>query len=226
MSKILVIDDEPGILEIVDTYLRAEGFEVLTALNGDNGLSLARTEKPNLIVLDIMLPGMNGLEVLTSLRQESKAYVILLTAKTDEVDKIVGLSMGADDYLTKPFSPRELVARVQAALRRVGYLQDNEKRKIEIGKLEIDLDGRKVVKRGMEIELTNTEFEILILLANHQGIVLSRDRILDHVWGNNFFGERRVVDVHVGHLRSKLNEPNLIETVRGVGYRLSDKGKK
>jgi len=219
-SKILIIDDEASILNLVTAYLRPEGYEVQTAINGRSGFRLARTFKPDLIVLDIMLPEMDGLEMLAQLRRESDVYVILLTAKTEETDKIVGLSVGADDYLTKPFSPRELVARIKAALRRLhggGDLRDSQLMRFQ--HLRIDSAGRRVWVDEREIELTSTEFDLLKTLAAHRGMVLSREQLLEQVWGQDFFGEIRVVDVHLGHVRQKLGEHHGIVTVRGVGYR-------
>ena len=219
-SKILVIDDEASILNLVTAYLRPEGYEVQTAQNGRSGLQTARTFKPDLIVLDIMLPEMDGLEMLAQLRHESDVYVIMLTAKTEETDKIIGLSVGADDYLTKPFSPRELVARIKAALRRLhggSDLRDSQLMRFQ--HLQIDVAGRRVWAEGREVELTSTEFDLLKTLATHRGMVLSREQLLEQVWGQNFFGEIRVVDVHLGHVRQKLAPHHGIVTVRGVGYR-------
>ena len=219
-SKILIIDDEPSILNLVTAYLKPEGYEVMTAGNGRTGLNLARTFQPDLIVLDIMLPGMDGLEMLANLRRESDVYVIMLTAKTDETDKIVGLSVGADDYLTKPFSPRELVARIKAALRRLNAgSSQTESALLQFAHLKMDPAARRVWADGHEVELTATEFDLLQMLAEHRGIVLSREQLLEKVWGQNFFGEMRVVDVHLGQVRRKLGEHHGIVTVRGVGYR-------
>ena len=219
-SKILIIDDEPSILNLVTAYLKPEGYEVMTAGNGHTALHLARTFQPDLIVLDIMLPGMDGLEMLANLRRESDVYVIMLTAKTDETDKIVGLSVGADDYLTKPFSPRELVARIKAALRRLNAgSNQTETQTLQFAHLKIDPAARRVWADGQEIELTATEFDLLQTLAEHRGLVLSREQVLEKVWGQNFFGEMRVVDVHLGQVRRKLGEHHGIVTVRGIGYR-------
>ena len=227
-AKILIIDDEQSILNLVTAYLRPEGYRVEVALNGRSGLQAAQTFKPDLIVLDIMLPGMDGLELLSRLRRESargelsrtSVYVILLTAKNEETDKIVGLSVGADDYLTKPFSPRELVARIKAALRRLqagSDLPDSQIMRFE--HLRLDTAGRRVWMDEREVELTSTEFDLLKTLAAHPGMVLSREQLLEQVWGQNFFGEVRVVDVHLGHARQKLGPHHGIVTVRGVGYR-------
>lgn len=219
-SKILIIDDEQSILNLVTAYLRPEGYEIETAVNGRSGLQLAQSYKPDLIVLDIMLPGMDGLELLAQLRRESDVYVIMLTAKNEETDKIIGLSVGADDYLTKPFSPRELVARIKAALRRLhssSSMPDDQMMRFQ--HLRIDLSGRRVWTNDKEVELTSTEFDLLKTLATHWGMVLSREQLLEQVWGQNFFGEIRVVDVHLGHVRQKLAPHHGIATVRGIGYR-------
>lgn len=221
--KILIIDDEPSILNLVSAYLRPEGFEVYTATDGPSGLKAARAYKPELIVLDIMLPGMDGLEVLNRLRRESSVYVILLTARAEETDKIVGLSVGADDYVTKPFSPRELVARIKAALRRMQLLSQEEgEGKLNFRHVQIDLDARRVFVEGQEVDLTTTEFELLKALAQNAGRVMSRERLLEKVWETDYYGDLRVVDVHIGHIRQKMGRPELIATVRGVGYRFED----
>jgi two-component system alkaline phosphatase synthesis response regulator PhoP len=219
-TKILVVDDERSILDLVAAYLRQEGYEVRAAMDGPSGLAEARTFQPDLIVLDIMLPRMDGIEVLTRLRRESDAYVILLTAKSEETDKIVGLSVGADDYLTKPFSPRELVARVKAALRR---LRDEAgpagPPALAFRHLRIDTGSRQAWVDGELVDLTATEFDLLRILAEHRGMVLSREQLLQQVWGYEFFGEDRVVDVHISHIRQKLGDQDPITTVRGIGYR-------
>lgn len=221
--KILIIDDEPSILNLVTAYLRPEGYEVHTANDGPAGLQAARAYKPDLVVLDIMLPGMDGIELLTHLRRESDVYVILLTAKTEEVDKIVGLSVGADDYVSKPFSPRELVARIKAALRRLQSVSGpHEGQVLNFKRLRIDTASRQVWMDGNLVELTAMEFDLLHALAEHRGMVMSRERLLEKVWGHDYFGDLRVVDVHLGHIRQKLGDENLIVTVRGVGYRLED----
>jgi two-component system alkaline phosphatase synthesis response regulator PhoP len=222
-AKILVVDDEQSILDLVTAYLRREGYEVRTAMDGPGGLKAARAYKPDLIVLDIMLPGMDGIEVLTHLRRESDVYVMMLTARSEETDKIVGLSVGADDYLTKPFSPRELVARVKAALRR---LRDGvgpaEGTTLAFRHVRIDTGSRQVWVDGEPVDLTSTEFDLLKSLAEHRGQVLSREQLLQQVWGYDFYGEERVVDVHIGHIRQKLGDSRFIVTVRGVGYRFDD----
>ena len=220
-AKILVVDDEPNIIELVAAYLRREGYEVFTAPDGPAGLKAARALKPDLIVLDVMLPGMDGLEVLTRLRRESEAYVILLTARSEETDKIVGLAVGADDYLTKPFSPRELVARVKAALRRL-HAGSGDASVLAFRHVRIDPGRRQVWLDGQAVDLTAVEFDLLRALAEHRGMVLSREQLLAKVWGYDFYGETRVVDVHIGHIRHKLGGDAFIATVRAVGYRFED----
>lgn len=224
MTKILVIDDEPSIVNLVQAYLKPEGYDVYTAADGHAGMKAARAFKPDLVVLDLMLPGMDGYEVLSQLRRESNVYVILLTAKTEETDKIVGLSVGADDYVTKPFSPRELVARIKAALRRIqpGKGDDHPEQILSFLHVRIDPQARQVWVDDREIELTAVEFDLLKTLAENRNRVLTRERLLELVWGGTYFGDMRVVDVHLGHIRQKLSPGNFITTVRGVGYRFED----
>ena len=224
MAKILVIDDEPSIVNLVTAYLKPEGYEVYTAADGNAGLKAARAYKPDLIVLDLMLPGMDGVQVLSQLRRESNVYVILLTAKTEETDKIVGLSVGADDYMTKPFSPRELVARIKAALRRLqpGTGAGSENSILAFRHVRIDVGARQVTIDELPVELTAVEFDLLKTLAENRGRVLSREQLLETVWGGTYYGEIRVVDVHLGHIRQKLGPDTYIATVRGVGYRFED----
>jgi two-component system alkaline phosphatase synthesis response regulator PhoP len=224
MTKILVVDDEPSITNLVSAYLKPEGYEVFVASDGNAGLKAARAFKPDLVILDVMLPGMDGVELLSRLRRESDVYVIMLTAKTEETDKIVGLSVGADDYVTKPFSPRELVARVKAALRRIetGAGLGGERSVLSFQHIRMDVDARKVSVDDNPIELTAVEFDLLRALAENRGRVLSREQLLEKVWGGDYFGEMRVVDVHLGHVRQKLGREDLIATVRGAGYRFED----
>ncbi|MFN8400310.1 MAG: response regulator transcription factor [Anaerolineales bacterium] len=224
MNKILVIDDEPSITNLVSAYLKPEGYEVFTAADGNAGLKAARAFKPDLIILDLMLPGIDGIELLSRLRRESDVYVIMLTARTDETDKIVGLSVGADDYVTKPFSPRELVARVKAALRRIHAVTSPsaERSVLSFKRVKMDVGAHTVMVDENPIELTSLEFELLKALAENRGRVLSREQLLEKVWGAEYFGEMRVVDVHLGHVRQKLGDEALIATVRGVGYRFED----
>ncbi|MFO7583684.1 MAG: response regulator transcription factor [Anaerolineales bacterium] len=223
MSKILVIDDEPGILKLITAYLKPEGYEVLTASDGESGLKSARVFKPDLILLDIMLPGLDGIDLLARLRRESDVYVILLTARTEETDKVVGLTVGADDYVTKPFSPRELVARIKAALRRIKASPGPAAGEIlSFQRVRIDTGARTVSVDDRSIELTAIEFDLLRVIAENRGRVLTREQLLEKVWGGNYYGEMRVVDVHLGHVRQKLGVEGLIATVRGVGYRFED----
>jgi len=226
MTTILIVDDEENIRNLVSAYLRAEGYTVHAAEDGPGALKAARAFKPNLIVLDVMLPGMDGLEVLQTLRRESDVYVIMLTAKSEETDKVIGLSVGADDYLTKPFSPRELVARIKAALRRYGQTSSTENAPLTFERLRIDGDARRAWVDDEEIALTAIEFDLLHALARRHGRALSREQLLQDVWGYDFYGEDRVVDVHLGRIRKKIEtdpaHPRLIATVRGVGYRFED----
>ena len=224
-AKILLVDDERSILDVVTAYLTPEGYQVFTAVDGPSALKAARSFMPDLIVLDVMLPGMDGVEVLSQLRRESPVYVILLTAKAEETDKIVGLSVGADDYLTKPFSPRELVARIKAALRRLRSGQAlPDQAVLAFPHVRIDTGSHKVSVDDRQVELTSIEFELLRALAEHAGRVLSREQLLEKVWGYDYYGEVRVVDVHVGHIRRKLGDDRFIATVRGAGYRFEDEG--
>jgi len=222
-ARILVVDDERSILDLVTAYLQPEGYRVYTAADGPTALKAARSFKPDLVVLDVMLPGMDGLEVLSQLRREGHAYVILLTARAEETDKIVGLSVGADDYLTKPFSPRELTARIKAALRRLRMGQDLPGAAIlSFAHIRVDTGSRKVWVDDRPVELTTIEFDLLRTLAAVPGRVLSREQLLEKVWGYDYYGEARVVDVHIGHIRRKLGEDRFIATVRGAGYRFED----
>lgn len=224
MSRVLVVDDEPSIVKLVVAYLKPEGYDVFTAADGASALKAARAYRPDIVILDIMLPGMDGLEVLQQLRRESQAYVILLTARTEEIDKVVGLSVGADDYMTKPFSPRELVARIKAALRRLQLspLASGDGPLMAFRHLRLDPAARRVTVDDEPVELTAIEFDLLRALAENRGRVLSREQLLEKVWGGEYFGEMRVVDVHLGHVRQKLGRAGMIATVRGVGYRFED----
>lgn len=221
-TKILVIDDEPNIVNLITAYLKPEGFEVYTAEDGLSGLKAARAFKPDLIVLDVMLPGIDGIEVLTRLRRESDVYVIMLTARTEETDRVVGLSVGADDYVIKPFSPRELVARIKAALRRLRTDTNIDRDVLSFKHIRIDIPGRQITLDEEPVELTAIEFDLLKVLAENRGRVLTREQLLEKVWGGTYFGETRVVDVHLGHIRKKFGRDDLVSTVRGVGYRFED----
>jgi two-component system, OmpR family, alkaline phosphatase synthesis response regulator PhoP len=224
MPVVLVIDDEPSIVKLVTAYLKPEGYELHTAADGPSGLKAVRAFRPDIVILDIMLPGMDGLELLQHLRRESQAYVILLTARTEETDKVIGLSVGADDYVTKPFSPRELTARVKAALRRIqlSATAGGETSVLNFRHLRLDAGARTVTVDDRPVELTAIEFDLLRALAENRGRVLTREQLLEKVWGGEYFGEIRVVDVHLGHVRQKLGRQDLIATVRGVGYRFED----
>jgi len=225
--RILVVDDEANLVELVQGYLEREGYRVLTAGDGLTALAVAREAQPDLIVLDLMLPELDGLEVCRRLRQFSDAYVLMLTARAEEVDKIVGLSVGADDYLTKPFSPRELVARVKAMLRRPRSTaaEPDLPAPRRLGDLVVDRARHEVLKRGAPLALTARELALLAALADHPGRVFTRSQLLERVWGSDFYDDH-VVEVHVGNLRRKLEDdpahPRWLQTVRGVGYRLAE----
>lgn len=237
--KILVVDDEAILVETIAYNLEQAGYQVTTAADGASALEAAHRELPDLIVLDLMLPEMDGLEVCRQLRRESataQTPIIMLTAKSDEIDKVVGLEVGADDYVTKPFGRRELLARVRALLRRSEYPVAVEEKSAEssveevprvsrelvVGPLRIDLAGRRINCRGQEMELQPKQFDLLTYLVRNRGTVLTRDQLLHNVWGYDYAGDTRTVDVHVRWLREKLEEdpanPKLIQTVRGVGY--------
>ena len=223
-GTILVVDDEANIADLVELYLRKEGFRVLKAASGEDGLAAARRERPRLVVLDVGLPGIDGLEVCRRLQAgDRQTPVIFLTARDSEIDRVLGLEMGGDDYLTKPFSPRELVARVKAVLRRTDSAVAAPEI-IELGGLVIDLGRREVRARGEVVDLTTKEFELLRHLAERRGLALSRQQILDGVWGHGWYGDPRTVDVHVAQVRKKVGDAVAITTVRGVGYRLDPGG--
>ena len=225
MTSILVIDDEDSILKVVEAYLQAENYEVHFARDGEQGLAAFRRFKPELIILDIMLPKIDGLEVLQQIRRESDVYVMMLTAKSEETDRIIGLTVGADDYLTKPFSPRELIARVKAILRRDRNTH-SENEILNFAHIRIDTQRHQVWRDDNEIELTALEFNLLKTLATYPGMVLSREQVLQKVWGYDFYGDERVVDVHIGRIRQKLESdpanPQFVLTIRGVGYKFED----
>ena len=225
--RVLVVDDEVPMVELVGEYLRSEGMDVAVAAEGQSALEAVRDRRPDVIVLDVMLPGLDGFEVLRRVRTFSDAYVIMLTARAEEIDRIIGLSVGADDYMIKPFSPRELVARVKALLRRPRAAV-GDARTLHLGELVIDQPTRTVTLRGEPVALTTLEFELLLTLARDPGVVFPRQRLLDRVWGMDYVGDEHVVDVHLGNLRRKLGDhatrPAFIETVRGAGYRLRVQG--
>jgi two-component system, OmpR family, alkaline phosphatase synthesis response regulator PhoP len=219
-NTILVVDDEPNIVELARLYLKNEGFDVEVAENGREAIEKARSLNPKLVLLDIMLPEIDGIEVCRTLRKDSDVPIVMLTARADDVDKIVGLELGADDYITKPFNPREMVARVKAVLRRT----DTEKRPaktIDVGDLHVDLLGREVTIAGKPVALRTKEFELLIALAENQGVAMARDRLLNLVWGQDFFGDSRTLDVHIAWLRDKISASDAkITTVWGFGYKM------
>ena len=214
-------------VELVGEYLRSEGMDVAVARDGPSALETVRERRPDVIVLDVMLPGLDGFEVLRRIRTFSDAYVIMLTARAEEIDRIVGLSVGADDYMVKPFSPRELVARVKALLRRPRAAIEHVET-LNLGALAIDQPARAVTLRGEPVTLTAIEFDLLLTLVRDPGVVFPRQRLLDRVWGMDYVGDEHVVDVHLGNLRRKLGDeatrPTFIETVRGAGYRFRVQG--
>jgi DNA-binding response OmpR family regulator len=220
LGTVVVVEDDANIAELVDLYLRRDGFRVLTATDGDAALELVRRERPRMVVLDVGLPGdRDGFEVCRLLRAEGDCPVLFLTARDDEIDRVLGLELGADDYLTKPFSPRELVARVRAVLRRTERPRLGGDA-VSIGNVLIDPGRREVHVGGVLIALTAREFELLYWMSGHKGFVLSRKQLLDGAWGPGWYGDERTVDVHVAQLRRKLGDELPLSTVRGVGYRL------
>ncbi len=222
-QRVLVVDDEARIRALVRAYLENDGFEVAEAGDAESALQAERDWHPDLVVLDVMLPGTDGIEALRQLRTRTDLPVILLTARSEEVDKLIGLSVGADDYLTKPFSPRELVARVKTVLRRGSVRAVEPDDRLTFEGLVIDADRREVQRRGEPVELSALEFDLLAALARSPGRVLTRRQLLQKVWGYDFFGDERVVDVHIRSIRQALGDsadaPELIGTVRGVGYK-------
>ena len=226
MARILIVDDEPPLVQLVASYLRREGHEVFTAGDGLTALETVRTVRPDVIVLDVMLPALDGIEVCRRLRQFSDAYVLMLTARAEEVDRIIGLSVGADDYVTKPFSPRELVARVKALLRRprgASGRDDGLAPPQTLGDLVIDRAQYEVTRRGEPVPLTSREFQLLAVLAEYPGRVFTRPELLDRVWGDRAYDEH-IIEVYVANLRRKLDDPiqpRYVQTVRGVGYRMA-----
>jgi two-component system alkaline phosphatase synthesis response regulator PhoP len=246
VQKILVVDDEAVLLETIAYNLEQAGYRVVTVADGHSALEAARNEDPDLVILDVMLPGMDGLEVCRQLRRDSRTAttpILMLTARGEEIDKVVGLEVGADDYVTKPFARRELLARVRALLRRASYpIRENEEPHIEVeseperqqpeqrpsesdlvaGPLRINRAGRQVYCRGKELELQPKQFDLLVYFVRNRGTVLTRDQLLQNVWGYDYVGDTRTVDVHVRWLREKIEEdpanPRFLQTVRGVGY--------
>jgi DNA-binding response OmpR family regulator len=224
-KKILVVDDEPLITESLEYSLKQEGFQVVVAHDGHQALDLAQEEAPDLIVLDIMLPGMDGWETCRRLRQESTVPIIMLTARGQEIDRVLGLEMGADDYLAKPFSFRELLARIRAVFRRMAFEEAPKATQIEIGDVRLDVAAHKVFRKGQELTLTQKEYDLLQTLMSRAGRVVSRAELLDLVWGVEWLGDTRTLDVHIRWLREKIEEnpsqPRHVQTVRGVGYRFA-----
>ena len=222
--KILVVDDERAITDLLVYNLRRNGYQAIVAHDGRQALRLARVEQPDLVILDLMLPGLDGLDVCRALQRENPVPIIMLTARDEEVDRVVGLELGADDYVTKPFSVRELMARVKAVLRRVASGETTAAAAYRIGPLEVDTLSREARLEGTPLPLTRLEFDLLETLARHAGQVLSREQLLDQVWGYDYYGDTRAVDSAIKRLRARLREaggdPNAISTVRGVGYRL------
>lgn len=223
MKKILVVDDEPTLVAALKYNLERAGYQVVTAVDGETGLELARADRPNLILLDVMLPGLDGFEFCRIVRRETTAPILMLTAKTEEVDKVVGLELGADDYVTKPFSVRELLARVRALLRRAETAPATDREVLQAGDLTVDLSKREASRDGEPLGLKPKEFELLVFLLRNRGRAFTRDQLLNHIWGYDFVGDTRTVDVHVRWLRQKIErepaKPTRLITLRGVGYR-------
>ncbi len=226
-NKVLVVEDDANLLETLKYNLRKEGYDVATASDGEQAIEVARREKPDLIVLDIMLPKLNGFEVCRILRQEMTVPILMLTAKADETDKVVGLEIGADDYMTKPFSMREFLARIRAMLRRAKMIEAPSVAGptiVKIGDLEIDIARHRASLGGAALELSPKEFDLLAFLARNKGLVFSREHLLEKVWGYDFAGDTRTVDVHIRWLRKKIEtdagHPKYLVTVRGTGYKL------
>jgi len=221
-GTILVVEDEPNIADLVDLYLSRDGYRVLKKATGEDGLAAVRDQRPRLVVLDVGLPDIDGLEVCRRIRATSQVPILMLTARDDDIDKIVGLEVGADDYMTKPFNPRELVARVKSILRRSGpERREAQSEQIRHGALVVDAGRREVKVGDAEIALAPKEFDLLWELLDHRGLVLTRDQLLERVWGYTFAGDTRTVDVHVRQIRRKLGDSSPIVTVWGVGYKVS-----
>jgi len=223
----LVVDDEPSLIRVVAGYLENEGFTVTTAADGEQALAVARRDPPDVVVLDLMLPGIDGIEVCRQLRTFTDAYVIMLTARSEEVDTLIGLSVGADDYMTKPFSPRELTARIRSLLRRPRASAQNpepERALRTVGDLSLDTESREVRVGQSLVELTRTEFDLLDALTERPKLAYSRRQLIERVWGPGWVGDEHLVDIHVVHIRRKLGDdpaaPRFVLTVRGVGYRM------
>ncbi|MFI7544827.1 response regulator [Actinoplanes sp. NPDC049599] len=231
-TRVLVVDDEQSLAKVVASYLEHDGHDVACAFDGPSAVEAAREQRPDVVVLDLGLPGLDGIEVCRQLRTFTDCYIVMLTARADEVDKLIGLGVGADDYLTKPFSPRELVARVRVMLRRPrsgggGALAAGEEPARTFGALSIDVSAREVSVDGGPVEVTRTEFDLLAALSARPRMAFSRRQLIDAVWGDGWVGDEHLVDVHIGHLRRKLGDdpaaPRYIRTVRGVGYRMGER---
>jgi DNA-binding response OmpR family regulator len=224
--RVLVVDDERSLAKLVASYLERDGHAVECAFDGTAALQAARRAEPDVVILDLMLPEVDGVEVCRQLRTFSHCYVVMLTARGEETDKLIGLGVGADDYVTKPFSPRELVARVRAMLRRPRTDVAGEEPARQFGPLEVDIAAREVRLDGQPVDLTRTEFDVLAALSARPKIAVSRGQLISAVWGDTWVGDEHLVDVHVGHLRRKLGDdpaaPRFVHTVRGVGYRMGD----
>ncbi|NLY38665.1 MAG: response regulator transcription factor [Firmicutes bacterium] len=223
---VMVVDDERTLVKALKFNLEKEGYRVEEAYNGEEALQKIFDLNPDIVVLDLMLPGLDGFDVCREIRKKLDVPIIMLTARGDDIDKVLGLELGADDYMTKPFNPRELIARIKAILRRSGGKEEGAKKHIQIGGLQIDLMQHRVRLNNKEIELTAKEFALLSFLASNAGRVYSREQLLEQVWGYNFFGDARTVDVHIRHLREKIEEdpsnPKLIITVWGTGYKFRE----
>lgn len=221
VTEVVVVEDEPDIGDLLALYLRREGWRVHLATNGADGLAAVRARQPDFVVLDVGLPGgLDGFDVCRQIRQTSQVPVLFLTARDDEIDRILGLELGADDYVTKPFSPREIVARIRAVLRRGRLLDNGSDTRIELGPVTVDLERREASRDGVGVALAAQEFNLLEVLIRHHGVVLSRQQLLDLAWGPDWIGDPRTVDVHVRQLRRKLGEDLPLVTVRGYGYRI------
>jgi DNA-binding response OmpR family regulator len=227
-GRVLVVDDEQALARLVGEYLTREGFDVAIVADGLAAVDAARIRTPDVVVLDLGLPGLDGIEVCRQLRTFSDCYVIMLTARADEIDKLIGLSVGADDYVTKPFSPRELVARVHAMLRRPRGVPTggSQAEALRFGSLRVDVGAREVRSDGSLVDLTRTEFDVLATLAGSPRLVFTRRQLIDAIWGESWVGDEHLVDVHIGHLRRKLGDDpdagRFVRTVRGVGYRMGE----
>lgn len=221
--KVLVVEDAPEFVELLVPLLNTEGYSVRTATDGETAVEMVRSFQPDVILLDLTLPRLDGIEVCRRVRDFTDAYIVMLTARSDEVDRVIGLEVGADDYVLKPFSARELVARLRAMLRRPRGVAQTPTNARRLGALEIDPDGREVRLDGAPVELTKTEFDILELLSSRPEMVFSREVIRDRVWGSDWFGDDHAVDVHIANLRKKIDtsdQGSRVKTVRGVGYRM------